>query len=380
MKRITVLGSGLVGGIIARDLASDGNYQVRAVDASHRNLARLEGVERIELRQADLTSTAALNDAISDADAVVGAVPGWMGQAMLRAVISAGKPISDISFAPEDPLELDSLAKEKGVPAVVDCGVSPGLSNLAIGRAAAKLSRADNAVVYVGGLPAERHWPYEYRSVFSPTDVIEEYTRPARLVEHGAEIVKEALSEVELLDFPGVGTLEAFNTDGLRTLIRTMAIPSMKEKTMRYPGHADRMRMMRETGLFSSDPVDVDGVQVVPRRLTEKLLFEKWRRPESERELTVLRVVVEGAASDGNRMRCVYDLLDHTDPATGWTSMARTTGFPCAIMARALAEGRCTTLGVLPLELIAPDEQLFDHMLAELGKRGVAFHERIEKV
>ena len=365
---------------MARDLASDGKYLVRAVDASQRNLSNLDGVERIELRQADLTAPQALIDAISDADAVVGAVPGWMGQAMLRAVISAGKPIADISFAPEDPLELDALAKEKGVPAVVDCGVSPGLSNLAIGRAASKLARADNAVIFVGGLPAERHWPYEYRSVFSPTDVIEEYTRPARLVENGKVVVREALSEVELLEFKGVGTLEAFNTDGLRTLIRTMAIPSMKEKTMRYPGHADRMRMLRETGLLSSEPVDVDGVRVIPRRLTEKLLFEKWRRPESERELTVLRVIVEGTQADGTRARYVYDLLDHTDPLTGWTSMARTTGFPCVIMARALADGRCTTPGVLPLELIAPDEHLFDHVLDELGKRGVTLHERVEKL
>ncbi len=378
MKRITVLGSGLVGGIMARDLAADGRYVVRAVDASQKNLSKLEGVEGIELRQADLTVPHALLDAISDADAVVGAVPGWMGQAMLKAVISARKPIADISFAPEDPLELDALAKEKGVPAVVDCGVSPGLSNLAIGRANAKLERADRAVIYVGGLPAERHWPYEYRSVFSPTDVIEEYTRPARLVENGAVVVREALSEVEMLDFAGVGTLEAFNTDGLRTLIRTMAIPSMKEKTMRYPGHADRMRMMRETGLFSGEPVDVDGVKVIPRRLTEKLLFEKWRRPESERELTVLRVVVEGVGQEGHALRYVYDLLDHTDVSTGWTSMARTTGFPCVIMARALADGRCTTPGVLPLELIAPDDHLFDHILDELGKRGVAFHERVE--
>lgn len=362
---------------MARDLASDGNYLVRAVDASHKNLSKLDGIDRIELRQADLTAPQALLDSIANADAVVGAVPGWMGQSMLRAVIGAGKPIADISFAPDDPLELDGFAKEKGVPAIVDCGVSPGLSGLAVGRAAAKLARTDNAVIYVGGLPAERYWPFEYRSVFSPTDVIEEYTRPARLVEHGEVVVREALSEVELLDFPGVGTLEAFNTDGLRTLIRTMNIPSMKEKTMRYPGHADRMRMLRELGLFSDHPVEIDGVKVAPRRLTEKLLFEKWHRPEHERELTVLRISVEGVASDGTRKRYVYDLLDRTDPATGWTSMARTTGFPCAIMARALAEKRCTTPGVLPLELVAPDDALFDHMLAELARRGVQFEERV---
>ncbi|MFA6958852.1 MAG: saccharopine dehydrogenase C-terminal domain-containing protein [Thermoanaerobaculia bacterium] len=380
MKRITVLGSGLVGGVMTRDLASDGNYLVRAVDASPKNLSRLEGMERVELRQADLTSAAALRDAIADADAVVGAVPGWMGQSMLRTVIEAGKPIADISFAPEDPLDLDGLAKEKRVTAVVDCGVSPGLSAFAIGRAASKLTRTDSAVIYVGGLPVERYWPFEYRSVFSPTDVIEEYTRPSRLVEHGEVVVREALSEVELLDFPGVGTLEAFNTDGLRTLIRTMKIPSMKEKTMRYPGHADRMRMLREMGLFSDDAVEVDGVKVVPRKLTEKLLFEKWRRPEHERELTVLRIVVEGVAPDGSRKRYSYDLLDHTDPTTGWTSMARTTGFPCAIMARAIVEGRCTAHGILPLELVAPDDALFAHMLAELGRRGVKFDENVESV
>lgn len=378
MKRITVLGSGLVGAVMTRDLASDGNYLVRAVDASKKNLSKFDGVERVEPRQADLTSPAALREAIADADAVVGAVPGWMGQAMLRAVIEAGKPIADISFAPEDPLELNGLAKEKGVTAVVDCGVSPGLSGLAVGRAASKLARADSAVIYVGGLPVERYWPFEYRSVFSPTDVIEEYIRPSRIVEHGEVVVKEALSEVELLDFPRVGTLEAFNTDGLRTLIRTMKIPMMKEKTMRYPGHADRMRMLREMGLFSSDPIEIDDVKVSPRKLTESLLFEKWQRPEHERELTVLRIVVEGVAHDGSRKRYVYDLLDYTDPSTGWTSMARTTGFPCAIMARAIADGRCTTPGVLPLELVAPNDALFDHMLSELGRRGVAFHEKIE--
>jgi len=365
---------------MTRDLASDGNYLVRAVDASQKNLSKLDGLERIELRQSDLTSAAALRDAIADADVVVGAVPGWMGQAMLRTVIEAGKPIADISFAPEDPLDLDGLAKEKKVTAVVDCGVSPGLSAFAIGRAASKLARADSAVIYVGGLPAERFWPFEYRSVFSPTDVIEEYTRPSRLVEHGEVVVREALSEVELLDFPGVGTLEAFNTDGLRTLIRTMKIPAMKEKTMRYPGHADRMRMLREMGLFSDDAIEIDGVKVVPRKLTESLLFEKWRRPEDERELTVLRIVVEGVAPDGGRKRYSYDLLDRTDPVTGWTSMARTTGFPCAIMARAIAEGRCTAHGILPLELVAPDDALFAHMLAELTSRGVKFNEKVESV
>lgn len=379
MKTIAILGCGLVGSVIARDLAADESITVLAVDASENSLRRLEGLKRIQVRQADLSVVDVVRDVVSGADAVVGAVPGWMGFRTLRTVIEAGKPISDISFFPENPLELDGLAKERGVTAVVDCGVSPGLSNLAIGRAVSRLAESHRAVIYVGGLPAERHWPYEYRSVFSPTDVIEEYTRPARLREAGETVVREALTEVEPLDFPGIGTLEAFNTDGLRTLLDTIDVPWMKEKTLRYPGHADRMRMLRETGLFSAEPVSIDGVSVVPRRLTETLMFEMWRRPEKEQELTVLRVVVEGRDDNGEPRAWQYDLLDRTDPITGWTSMARTTGFPCAIMARMLVDGTYSDPGVRPPELFAANDTVYNRMLNELDSRGVTLTETVRR-
>jgi lysine 6-dehydrogenase len=379
MKTIAILGCGLVGSVIARDLAADDAITVLAVDASENSLRLLEGLRRIEVRQADLSNTDTVRDVVSGADAVVGAVPGWMGLQTLRAVIEAGKPISDISFSPENPLALDALARERGVTAVVDCGVSPGLSNLAIGRAVSRLAEAHRAVIYVGGLPSERHWPFEYRSVFSPTDVIEEYTRPARLREAGETVVRDALTEVEPLDFPGVGTLEAFNTDGLRTLLDTVDVPWMKEKTLRYPGHADRMRMLRETGLFSDEPISIDGVSVVPRRLTEKLMFEMWRRPEREPELTVLRVVVEGRDDRGEPATWQYDLLDRTDPTTGWTSMARTTGFPCSIMARMLVDGTYSDPGVRPPELFAANDIVYDRMLKELDARGVALTETVRR-
>ena len=119
----------------------------------------------------------------------------------------------------DDPMQLDALAREHGVTAVVDCGVSPGVSNVAIGYAVAQLEVTERIEILVGGLPVVRRWPYEYKAPFAPHDVIEEYTRPARIVEHGEVVVREALSEPELVDFPGVGTLEGFNTDGLRSLI-----------------------------------------------------------------------------------------------------------------------------------------------------------------
>lgn len=379
MKRIAVLGSGLVGGVMVRDLSSDPSLEVRVFDFSEQNLARVKDLPRVSVSKADLSNRQAVTDAVADADAVVGAVPGRMGLAMLETVISAGKPISDISFSPENPLSLHDSARARGVTVIVDCGVSPGLSNVAVGRAASKLDRIDEAVIYVGGLPLERHWPFEYRSVFSPTDVIEEYTRPARMVVDGRVVVRPALSETELLDFEGVGTLEAFNTDGLRTLIDTVPARNMREKTLRYPGHVDRMRMLRETGFFDDTPEKVGGVQVVPRELTEKLLFRAWRRPEGERELTVLRVVVTGSAG-GKNMRYSYDLFDVTDSATGETSMARTTGFPCAIMARLLASGDYREPGVIPPEKFAPDDRVYDRLVRELAQRGVRFSETFESL
>lgn len=377
MARIAVLGCGLVGKVMVRDLATDPELRVVVHDVSEANLKEVSSLPAVETRRADLSSSAAIRDAVKDADAVVGAVPGVLGYSMLQTVIEAGKSIADISFAPEDSLQLDDLARRNGVTAVVDCGVSPGLSNLAIGRAAARLDEIDSAVIFVGGLPRIRLWPYEYRSVFSPTDVIEEYTRPARLVEAGRQVVKEALSEVELIDFPGVGTLEAFNTDGLRSLLSTVPARSMKEKTLRYPGHVDRMRMLRETGFFSSRPVSVDGVEVVPRRLTEKLLFALWRRPPDEEELTVMRVVAEGNQG-GRRRRITFDLLDRTDLSSGTTSMARTTGYPCAIVARMLARGELNDPGVRPPELLARNEPIVRRILDELRRRGVLLKETEE--
>lgn len=374
MKNVVVLGAGLVGSLMARDLAGDPDLAVTAVDRSEEALARLASVPRLYTKRADLSSPAEMAQVIAKSDVVVGAVPGFLGQQMLRTVLTAGKPVADISFAPEDPLELDALAKEKGVPAVVDCGVSPGLSNLAAGRAAWRCDTLDSVRILVGGLPARRVWPYEYRIVFSATDVIEEYTRPARLVENGAVVTKPALSEPELFDFPEVGTLEGFLSDGLRTLLTTVKARKLEEKTLRYPGHAEKMRMLRETGFFSGEPLDVGGVKVVPRALTEKLLFASWKMPAGEEEFTVLQVRCEGEKG-GRKVRLTYGLLDRTDRATGATSMARTTGYPCTVATRLLASGAFTTPGVHPPESLGRDPKLYDAMVAGLKGKGIVFRE-----
>jgi lysine 6-dehydrogenase len=377
MQRVTVLGAGLVGSLIARTLAADGRFEILVCDRSEDALGELAGLPRVATVRLDLGQGASIAAAVAPADVVVGAVPGFLGHAMLRTVIDAGKPVADISFAPEDPFELDGLAKERGVSAIVDCGVSPGLSNLACGRATGRLDTIDSIVISVGGLPFRRVPPWEYRIVFSATDVIEEYTRPARLVEDGRVVTKPALSEVTRFDLPGVGTLEAFLTDGLRTVLSTVKARNLREQTLRWPGHAEKMRLLRDSGFLQDEPVAAGGTRVAPRAVAEALLFALWKRPEGEEEFTVLRVESRGSRA-GRPVRLVHDLFDRTDVKTGATSMARTTGFPCVTAVQLLASRSLRDPGVLPLELLGTRPELFAAFVEGLAARGVAFSETEE--
>ncbi len=371
MTRAIVLGGGMVGSVIARDLTADPGWQVTVADVRAPVLERLKDRFGLGVVQADLADPTAVRRVVAGFDVVVGALSSALGLQTLRAVIEAGKPYCDISFMAEDASSLSPLAVEAGVTAVVDCGVAPGLSNLMVGFGAAQLDPCERIEIYVGGLPVVRRWPYEYKAGFAPSDVIEVYTRPARLVEHGRVVIKEALSEPELLEFPGVGTLEAFNTDGLRSLVHTLrGVPDMREKTMRYPGHIELMRVLRHTGLFAKEPIEVKGQKVRPLDVTAALLFPKWTFDESEADLTVMRVVVEGKR-EGVKARFQWDLLDHYDPASDTRSMSRTTGFPAAVMARWLAAGKVRRPGVHPPEVLGSEPGLLDAMLHELDRRGV---------
>lgn len=378
MKTI-VLGCGLVGGLIAKDLAKDKDFQVTVADIDEKKLDELTKETDIRGIKADLSSSEAIRKIVAYQDIVIGAVPGFLGFNMLRSVIETGKNVVDISFMPEDVLSLDELAKKKGVTAVVDMGVAPGMSHMIVGYVDSLMDETESATILVGGLPVIREWPYEYKIVFSPKDVIEEYLRPARLIEGGKIVEKSALSDLELVNLPKVGTLEAFNTDGLRSLLYTLNIPDMKEKTLRYPGLAEKMRMLRETGFFSDIPIEIGGVKVKPLDLTSKLLFSKWELKEDEEELTVMRIIVQGKKEE-KRLCYTYDLLDYYDKKEKVTSMSRTTGFPCAIMARLVAQGEFQYPGVCPPEYIGREHKVYQKVMKELEKRNVFYKENIIEI
>lgn len=377
--RITVLGAGRVGRAIIKDLSVDGTFTVRAVDVAIESLAPLQGLRDVHCERADLTQGDVVDRVIADADLVVGAVAGHMGYATLERVLRAGKDVVDISFFDRDPFELDALAREQGVTAIVDCGVAPGCSNLLLGRMESVLDETHRFACYVGGLPVQRRWPYEYRAPFSPIDVIEEYTRPARYRRDGRDVTLPALSERERIEVPGVGTLEAFNTDGLRTLLTTSRTPTMVEKTMRYPGHAELMEVLRETGFFRDDFLTVGGTAVRPLEVTAKLLFAAWEFAPGEEDLTAMRVEVDGVRG-GRRVRHTFTMLDRYDRATQTTSMARTTGYTCTAAVRMVAAGLYRQEGISPPEYIGRDPRCYAFMMDVLRERGVVFEEKLTEL
>jgi len=292
MKKVVVLGAGLVGKAIAIDLSK--NFDVTSADINEQALAELSTLG-IQTQKADIANASDLQALVKPFDLVVGAVPGFMGFETCRQVIEAGKNMVDISFFPEDPFLLDDLARKKNVTIITDCGVAPGMGNVMLGYQNKKM-RVTSYECLVGGLPLVREWPYEYKAVFSPIDVIEEYVRPARYVQNGGLVIKEALSDPELVHFDEVGTLESWNSDGLRSLLKTDGlrsllktmnhIPDMIEKTLRYPGCIEYLRMLRETGLFSKEEIEVKGVRIRPIDLTARLLFPKWKLKPGEEEFT----------------------------------------------------------------------------------------------
>lgn len=375
--KILVLGAGLVGGPIAMDLARNGEFEVTSADLSVEALWRLSAIAGITTVQADLDNVDELKPLVMEHDLVISAVPGFMGYRTLERIIECGKNVVDIAFFPEDMFLLDAKAKEMDVTVICDMGVAPGMSNVLIGYGAAMLDTLEKGITYVGGLPVVRTWPFEYKAVFSPIDVIEEYTRPARYIDGGRLVVREALSDPEMIDFAGIGTLEAFNSDGLRTLATTVKGDYLIEKTLRYKGHIEKMAVLRDTGFFDKEPILINGAMISPLEFTSRLLFPKWKLQEGEEDLTIMRVITEGL-KDGIRTRYTWDLYDRYNKETGVHSMARTTGYTATMVARLLSRGMYTRKGVSAPEFLGTDAATVAFLFEGLRERGIVYTETYE--
>jgi len=370
--KIIVLGGGLVGGPIAVDLAKENGFEVTIADYSDTTLDRLKSkCPDLLVKQRDLSDPGEVTKLVGNYDLVINAVPGFMGFNTAKAIIEAGKNCACIAFYEEDPFDLDELAKEKSVTMVMDCGIYPGMGSALIMNCVMQLDKVDSILTFVGGLPEIREWPSEYKAVFSPVDVIEEYIRPARYIENGVEIIRPALSDPEFIFFPKLGTLEAFNTDGLRTLAKTIDAPNMKEKTLRYPGHIEKMAVLRELGFFSKDKsIDVKGEKVSPLDLASQVLFPNWKLNPGESDITVFQSIIEGTKRE-KKIKYTIDLYDKYDPETDVISMARTTGYTASLTARMIAKGIYSDKGISPPEYLGKYQECIDFLNIGLNARGV---------
>ena len=368
--RAVVIGSGLVGSEIARDLARSNTFsEVVVVDAKAENLARLKG-KKIRTVKTNVFHGSVLARLLEDSDIVCGALPGRLGFEMMRKVIGAGKDLVDISYTPQDPFVLDSLAKKNNCILVPQCGVAPGLSNICVGDASRRFSKVDAVRIMVGGLPRHPRPPLNYQFVFSPDDVINEYTRPARIIDHGHVKFTPALSGMGEMRFPGVGELEFFVTDGLGTLPTSFPnVNEMAEYTLRYPGHARIMESLRTIGLLDKVLIEFDGKSIEPRRVVLELM-RSLSRDSGKEDLLAFRVEVRGRI--GRRLGEVrYQMLDFYDPRLEATAMARTTAYTCTAVTHLITQGKIPRKGVVTPEELGTEERLFRFVKMFLKTRRV---------
>ncbi len=375
-----VIGCGNIGSIAAEDLAKNAS-QVEVIAADNNQTrakatAEKIGTDNVSWTQLDISDREKLGKTLNDVDLAVGFLPGKLGYRLAEACIEAERDLVDVSYMAENILLLDRKASEAGVTIVPDCGLAPGISNVLVGQSLNRIGRPDAVHIMVGGLPEKPLPPLGYTITWSPESLIDEYTRKAGIIIRGNKREVEPLSGLEKIHFPGIGELEAFYTDGLRTLMHSIGeINEMWEKTLRYPGHADKIKLLKRLGFFDEKKIEVEGMKISPRKLTVRLLTEKLQSPDA-RDIVALRVEVTGF-KNGKRTRIIDHMLDSYDEKNGITSMARTTAYPASIVAQLILNKTLKEKGVVPPEKIGMDNHLFNAFIGELEKRRVKIDEQI---
>jgi len=379
--KIITLGCGNIGSVAARDLAeSVPSAEIVVSDMNHQRAeetAKKIGRNNVSHMQVDASNHSELVDTLKGFELVVGALPGFMGFRTCKASIAAKVNMVDISFMPEDVLALNKDALKAGVTVVPDCGMSPGLGSIFVGRAVSQLETVESVHMLNGGLPAKPQPPLDYVITWSSKDLIELYTRKATIIQNGKRVQVAATGGLEEVRFPGVGKLEGFYTDGLRTLLHTVKVTGdMWEKSLRYPGHIEKMNLLRTLGFFDEKAVEVEGVKVPPRDITEKLLERKLKKPETP-DIVAMLITVTGFKG-ARKAQFTYRLLDRYDRKRKVTAMARTTAYTASVVAQLIAKNALEEKGVIPPEKLGMNSKLYSKFMSMMKQRGVRVKESRE--
>lgn len=373
--KLVILGAGLMARGAAFDFLNNPNLtHLTVADSSEKALSDFRARfpdPRLQTRKFDASDSKGVHRLLSEADGVFCAVHYGFNVEFAKAAIATKTHMVDLGgnndiVAAE--LAMNREAESAGVTIIPDCGLAPGMVSVLTAWGLNRFAWADSVKIRVGGLPANPKPPFEYERLFSVEGLINEYVEPPVSLREGKQVIGEPLGDVEEVVFDDpVGKLEAFNTSGgTSTLPETFAsrVRNLDYKTLRYPGHAKAMQWLLHLGLFSSDPVKVDGQTIIPRRLTAERIAA--RVPLGVHDRTVVRVQFEGTENGQKRVHQI-DIVDEYDTPNALTSMMRTTAFPAAIILQMACDGRISKRGVIPQEIAANPDQFVE----ELKRRGI---------
>jgi lysine 6-dehydrogenase len=387
--KILVLGSGLIGPAAAFNAMSDPQVsQVTLCDMSQQNLdaaqvklGGMEGGEKLTTVALDLKDQAAATQLMTDYDAVVGALPQTAIPLGIRAAAAAGTPLVDLLWPSEiEMADLRQQVEAAGTLVILGCGVEPGLTEIVARYLAERLDRVDELHIKCGGIPEKPAPPLGYKIVFGGRQ-LPLWEGDARIVENGQLKPVVRYSGVETVIFPGVGECEAWHEGFMPWLLDLEALKGLKlgtQMTVRWPGYAAKASVLKEMGLTRHEPVEVDGVQVAPKKLLDALLYPRVKLEEGEQDITLFRVEAIGE-KDGRPCRFKIEMVDRYDETRGFTSMARTTAFTGATVARMVAHGDVKAKGMLMPEQVVIGPR-FDRLVDELAAANVRFNMTTQKV
>lgn len=386
--KILILGSGLMGPAAAFNALTDPQVtQVCLCDMSQAQLAQAQaklagkpGAAKLTTTVLDLRDQAAASRLIAGYDAVVAALPKGAIPAGTRAALAAHVPLVDLSSpADADAASLKAAVLASGSLVVSGCGVEPGLTEIMARYLAEKLDHVDELHIQCGGIPEKPAPPLGYKIVFGGRNMpLRDFD--GHTVENGVLKKVARYSGVEATTYAGVGELEAWHENFMPWLLNLDALKGLKtgtQKTVRWPGYAAKVSVLKELGLLSEQPIDVDGVSIAPKKVLDAVLYPHVKLEEGERDITVFRVEALGV-KDGRGRRYKIEMVDRYDPVTGFTSMARTTAFTGAIVARMIARGDLQATGWQTPERVITGP-LFDRLVQELAAVGVNFELTTEK-
>jgi lysine 6-dehydrogenase len=383
--RYAVLGSGRQGTAAAFDLARFGetdflllaDQSLAQAERAATRVNALPGREVAQPTQVEVQDENAVVEMLTSngIEVFISGVPYFFNLKLASAAIRAHASMCDFGGNTEQvrqQLALDTGAKAANVTLIPDCGQVPGLGTSLCSYAMTLLDEPRDILMYDGGIPLHPKEPWNYILTFNIEGLTNEYFGTTLFLRDGKPLEIPCFEEYERLDFPApIGQLEAFTTaGGTSTMPWTYAdkLRTLQNKTLRWPGHYAQWKAFNDAGLIGLEPVEVDGVSVVPRHILHKLIEPQILAQPGEHDLVVIRIIARGQ-KDGQEKEFTIDLFDRYDETTGFTAMERTTGWHAAIMAGFIAR-RQTPRGGVPVELAVPGP----HFVEEFRKRGFDLH------